>query len=79
MGDKQKVEELKNLEGKELFVKICETTKEARQDFVEQRVKSMKIDGDRATLTVLAGKAGSEKERTVHMVKEDDIWKISME
>lgn len=78
-GDKQKAEELANLKGKDLFVKLCSQSEQVRKDFVKQRVKSASADGDRATLTVLAEKDGKEQERTVVMVKEDGVWKLSID
>ena len=78
-GDTQKAEELKSLKGKDLFVKVCQEVDQARESYVKRRVKSVKTEGDRATLTVVATGGGGDKEETVHMVKEDGIWKLSME
>lgn len=78
-GDRQKAKELSELKGKDLFVRLCSESEEAREHFVKQRVKSAAVQGDRATLTVLAQKDGKEQERTVVMIKEDGIWKMSVD
>lgn len=76
-GNKQEAEQLRNLAGKDLFVKICQEMPKAREDYAKRRVKSVKTEGDRATLTVVAT-GGGDKEETVHMIKEDGIWKLSI-
>jgi hypothetical protein len=78
-GDKKKADELQSLKGKDLFVRMCEVSEKARTDFVNQKVKSVKAEGDRATLTVAATKDGKEQERTVVMIKEDGIWKMTVD
>ena len=72
-GNKQEVEQLRGLQGKALFVKICQEVDKARDEFVKRSVKSVKTEGDRATLTVVATGGGGDKEETVYMVKEDGI------
>jgi len=75
-GKRQEAEELKSLKGKGLFVKACETFEKAREKYMHRRVKSVKIEGDRATLTMLPTTGGTETEQTVTMIKEDGIWKL---
>lgn len=73
-GDRQKAEELKDLEGKALFVKILQSEEIARKGFVNQRVLSSEVSGDRATLRVK--NTETEQERTVTMTREDGVWKL---
>jgi len=65
-------------QGRDLFVKGCETARSLGGEPQNHRVTSVSIDGDRATLKVVKGDDASGNEITVSMVKEDGAWKIPL-
>ncbi len=78
-GDKQKAEELNNLKGKELFVKLCSVDSRILEKFAAQEIQSVKVEGDRATLNVVVTVDGKTQERQITMLREDGIWKLSID
>jgi len=78
-GKKQEAEELGRLKGKDLFVRLCEKTPKLLEHFAAQEIKSVKKEGDRAQLTVVVTSDGKTQERQVTMVREDGLWKLSID
>jgi len=78
-GKKQEAEELARLKGKDLFVRLCEKTPKIMEHFAAQEIKSVKKEGDRAQLTVVVTINGQIQERQITMVREDGIWKLSID
>jgi hypothetical protein len=78
-GKKQEAEELSRLKGKELFVRLCQMSPKILEDFASQEIKSVKKEGDRAYLTVVASVQGKTQEREVTMIREDGLWKLSID
>lgn len=78
-GKKDEAEEFANLKGKELFVRLCQKTPKVLEEFSAQEIKSVDRKGDRAQLTVLVNVNGKSHERHVTMVREDGLWKLSID
>ncbi len=78
-GKKQEAEELAQLKGKELFVRLCEKMPNVLEAFAAQEIKSVQKEGDRARLTVVATIDGKTQERQITMIREDGLWKLSID
>lgn len=78
-GQKQEAEELSQLKGKELFVRVCQKVPQLGKDFAAQEIKSVQQEGDRAQLTVVVSVDGKQQERQITMLREDGIWKLSID
>jgi hypothetical protein len=55
-----------------------EKVQQTVRDFVKAvNIESTKVDGDRATITVRIGRAGSVTRQQIQLQKDDGDWKIS--
>ncbi|MCS7305406.1 MAG: hypothetical protein NZ602_09915 [Thermoguttaceae bacterium] len=78
-GKKQEAEELGRLSPKELFVRLCEKSPQILEHFDASEIKSVQKEGDRARLTVVVSVKGQPQERQITMIREDGIWKLSID
>jgi len=78
-GKEQEAADLGRLKGKDLFIRLCETTPNVLEHFAAQEIKSIKKEGDRAQLTVVVTINGQIQERQITMVREDGLWKLSID
>lgn len=73
-------EELQELSGKELFLRMAKNNQDIRQQYTNRTVESSIVEGERATLTVWQeDQDGNKTKGTVKMIHEDGVWKISID
>jgi hypothetical protein len=74
--DAKERERIGKLNGRELYAAVMRIDPKRR--IGRSEVKSVTVNGDRATLETISTIDGKPHPETIHMVREDGVWKLSI-